>query len=115
MAHYLEFETSDGPMLIEVDVDEISSRSGRIKAGLGDVVDNTVAKTQNTFQSALKVVRQNAVAFMHEMQDMDTAPDASEITFTLKATGELSNLAIGKLGGEANYSVKLTWMRKPPA
>jgi len=31
------------------------------------------------------------------------------VEFSIKATGELGNLAIGKLSGDANYSVKLTW------
>jgi len=115
MAHYIEFDTPDGPILIEVDVNEITPHSGRIKAGLGEVVDNTVAKAQKTFQSALKIVRQNASAFIQEMQDMDFAPDEVEITFGLKATGEFSNFAVGKLGGESNYSVKVKWTRKVKA
>jgi hypothetical protein len=32
-----------------------------------------------------------------------------EISFSLKATGELGNVAVGKAGGEANYNVKLVW------
>jgi hypothetical protein len=32
-----------------------------------------------------------------------------EISFGLKATGEAGNVAIGKAGSEANFTVKLVW------
>jgi len=38
-------------------------------------------------------------------------PDEVEITFGLKASGELGSLVIAKAGVEANYSVKLTWKK----
>ena len=34
-----------------------------------------------------------------------------EITFGLKATGEVGNLAVGKVAGESNYQVKMVWRR----
>ena len=39
-------------------------------------------------------------------------PESMEITFALKATGELGNVAVAKGTGEANYTVTLTWKRE---
>jgi hypothetical protein len=38
-------------------------------------------------------------------------PDEVEITFGLKASGELGSLVVAKAGVEASYSVKLTWKK----
>jgi hypothetical protein len=35
--------------------------------------------------------------------------DEVEVTFGLKAVGDLGNFAIGKVGAETNYTVKLKW------
>jgi len=35
-----------------------------------------------------------------------------EVTFGLKATGELGNFAVAKASAEASYTVTLTWKRK---
>ena len=35
--------------------------------------------------------------------------DEVEVSFGLKAVGEAGNFAIGKVGMEANYVVKLKW------
>jgi len=36
------------------------------------------------------------------------------IQFSIKATGELGNFAVGKLSGDSNFSVKLTWSKTSP-
>lgn len=116
MAHYIQFDAGDGtPILVEVDATEMPSGNGIVKAGLGEVLGNTVASAQNTFHSALRVVRRNAEAFIFEMREMELAPDEIEVTFGLKATGELGNFAIGKANGEANYTVRMKWAAKPAA
>jgi hypothetical protein len=112
MAHYIQFDSPEGTILVEVDAAEVATPPGVVKAGLGDVVDATVSKAQDTFQSALQVVRKNAQAFIHELRSMDFAPDEVEIAFGIKATAELGNFAIGKVNGDANYSVKLKWKKQ---
>lgn len=114
MTHYVQFDAPDGgTILVEVEGAEIAMTSGVVKAGLGEIVDNTVAKAQNSFQSALKVVRQNAQAFISEMREIKYSPDEVEVSFGIKATGELGNFAIGKVNGEANYTVTLKWKKQP--
>jgi Trypsin-co-occurring domain 1 len=43
------------------------------------------------------------------------APTEVEVTFGLKATGEVGNIAIAKAGAEANIEVRLKWMRSSAA
>ena len=48
------------------------------------------------------------------MSQMVDKPSEVKVTFGLKATGEAGIFAITKLGGEANFSVKLGWKHKAP-
>jgi hypothetical protein len=50
-------------------------------------------------------------AFLAAVDALDKPPAEMEITFGLKATGEVGNLAVGKVAGESNYQVKMIWRR----
>jgi len=108
---YLSFADDDGQaVLVEVSVEEIEPAAGVVKVGVGDRLRGTVAAARNSLEGALAtVIRANTQAFLAAVDALPEAPDQIEIAFAIKATGELSNLAVGKLGGEANYSVTLTW------
>jgi NTP-dependent ternary system trypsin peptidase co-occuring protein len=108
---YLSFPDDDGSsVLVEVSVEEIEPSAGVVKAGVGDRLRGAVAAASNSLEGALStVIRANTRAFLGAVDTLPEAPDQIEIAFAIKATGELSNLAVGKLGGEANYSVTLTW------
>lgn len=109
MPKYLDFQTSDnGHILVEVDEKEIPA--GVEKAGLRDMVGKAVAAAQTLFDSAIQVaVQVNVETFYQAIQRLPHPPSDVEITFGLKATGELGNIAISKLGAESNYTVKLSW------
>lgn len=115
MTSYVQFNTSDGSLiLMEVEKAEVTPERGVVKVGLQEKVQETVgtavAVAQLTFEEAVeRVVRYNAQAFIQSVRNMTTLPSEMEISFGLKATGELSNVAIGKIGGEANYSIKMVW------
>ena len=116
---YMSFSSDDGSsVLVEVSVDEVEPPAGIVKAGLGDRLRGAVAAAHDSLDQALTtVICTNTQAFLRAVDALPEAPDQIEITFALKATGELSNIAVGKLGGEANYSVKLTWTGRssPPS
>ena len=118
MARYIQFMTSDGsPILVEVDEAEVAPQRGVVKAGLKERVQDTagaaVAMAQAAFEEALeRVVRHNAQAFIQSVRSIPAPPSEVEITFGLKVTGEVGNVAICKAGGEANYTVKLSWKQK---
>jgi hypothetical protein len=126
MAPYIEFVSSpkegadrragaggqaDGTrLLVEVSTTEIAAGPGVQKAGLRDVARAAVAEAQNTLQEAISnAIQFNAEAFLTALDSLSDKPTEAEMSFTLKATGESGNIAVGKVGGEANYTVKLVW------
>jgi hypothetical protein len=117
MARYVKFNTSDGDtVLVEVEESEVTPPAGVIKVGLLQKTEEAgiaaISMAQNTFEGAMeKILRPNAEAFVKSVRGISDPPTEVEITFALKITGELGNVAICKAGGEANYSVKLGWKR----
>ncbi|SRR6266496_5063628 len=114
MADYIQFISADGStMLVEVEEGEVSSQKGVQKAGLRDMVGKQVAVAQTSFEDAIQqVIRYNAQAFMQAVRGLTVLPNEAEITFGLKITGQAGNVAVGQVGGEANYMIRLTWKRE---
>jgi len=113
MTTYIQFRTENGDetvVLIEVDEDEVDSDRGTVKAGLSSVVGGTVAIAQKSFSSAIRnAVKNNAQELIEAVRSLPDSPTEVEITFGLKATGEVGNVAVCKMGAEANYAIKLVW------
>ena len=116
VTQYIKFETDEAPgMLIEVDREETNTAGGPIKVGLGDRVRESVSAAQTSLENALvTVIRTNARLFVQSVEGLPRKPAEMELTFGIKATGELGNLAIAKAGGEANYTVRLLWRDQEP-
>lgn len=109
MAQYIQFQTEDGsPILVEV---EETYEMEVVKAGLRGKAGEAVAQATATFEEGLEVVRRNAAAFIKKLRGLPDPPDEVEVTFGLKATGELGNFAVARAGAEASYTVKLKWKR----
>ncbi len=114
MTTYIQFEPEgedDFPILIEVDENELEyDLGGTSKVGLKEVIDNTIAIAHKTFTSAVKsAIKHNVQGLLEGIQALPNPPSEIEISFGLKATSELSNMAVGKIGGETNYAIKLVW------
>jgi hypothetical protein len=112
MAHYIQFQSDtqeNDPILVEVSKDEISNApQGLVKAGKS--IDDVILSAQSRFSEAIKTsIHQNVQGFMNAINSLPNPPSEVEITFGLKATGEIGNVAVGKVGGEVNYTVKLVW------
>jgi Trypsin-co-occurring domain 1 len=117
MPTYIAFDNPDGTRtLVEVETAEAPVAPGApVRAGLADRVGEAVRVAATSLQDAFSVaIRTNAQALHRGVQEISPPPTEVEIAFSLKATGELGNVAIGKTGGEANYSVKLVWKTAPP-
>ena len=115
MRHFLEYSSSSGTVLVEVD--PVKPLPGELVGKIGSGEDPTstlIIKSRQQFESALTVVNQTAAAFVEQVSRMVDKPSQVEITFGLKATGEAGFFAITKLAGEANFGVKLTWSREEP-
>jgi hypothetical protein len=87
---------------------------GVVKAGLKEEAEKAVAQAQATFEQGLETVRHSTDAFIEKVRNLSDPPDEVEMTFGLKATGEVGNFAVAKAGAEANYTVTMTWKREQP-
>jgi hypothetical protein len=117
MANYIKFETGDAEdstILVEVSGNEIESdNDGTVKAGLEKIIENSVAIAQKPFTAAVKsAVRHNVSGMIDAISSLANPPSEVEISFGLKATGEAGNIAVGKIGSETNYTIKLVWKRQ---
>jgi len=116
MTTYIQFESedaSDFPVIIEVDDDELEfDLGGTSKVGLKEVINSTIAVAHKPFTSAVKsAIKYNIQGLLEGIQALPDPPSEVEISFGLKATSELSNIAVGKIGGETNYAIKLVWRK----
>src|SRR5208282_6064289 len=123
MTNYLRFASEEGEaadVLVEVDAAEDLPVASEENAGLGlrqwarNQAGEAVAVAQSGFEQAVRrAVSLNVQAFLAAAEALDKPPAEMEITFGLKATGEVGNLAVGKVAGESNYQVKMIWRRGP--
>lgn len=109
MINYIQFTVPDGGTIL-VEIEEPTTHSPNVgRVGVGEVAEKMIMKAQNTFIEALHIIGSNARAFINEVRGLADSPDEVEVTFGLKALGELGNFAIAKANAEANYTVRLTW------
>ncbi len=117
MTNYLRFATGEegaGDILVEVDAAEDLPVAGEQDAGLRQWARNqageAVAVAQSGFEQAVRrAVGFNVRAFLAAAEALEKPPAEMEITFGLKATGEVGNLAVGKVAGESSYQVRMVW------
>jgi len=111
MANYIRFDAGDGAqLLVEVDREETGAPGGPVKAGLGGKVRDAVAAAGTTLDVALsRVIKANARPFLDALDGLERRPTEAELSFGVKATGEVGNFAVAKAGGEASYSVRVLW------
>ena len=111
MTRYIEFPTENGDtILIEVEAVEAP---GIRKAGISP--EDLIERAGKTFEQALSSLRASAQAIVRTVSGLAQPPDEVEVTFGLKIAGEVSALAVAKAGGDATYTVKMTWKRKERA
>ena len=105
MTAYIEYELDDGSTILIVAPDE--EMTGMAPASRGG---SQVIKSQMKLREALKGAKAQAKILLEEIEGLHV--NEAEIKFVLTTTGELGNLAIGKVGLDVNYEVTLKWMRK---
>jgi hypothetical protein len=107
MATYVEYQLEDGTTIL-VETDEKKTR-GWTKASNNKVGD-LIASVDQKFEQAFAGVKKSAMVLRQQLEEMRA--DEVTVTFGLKAAGEAGNFAIGKVTGEANYTVTLKWSNK---
>ncbi len=108
MSRYVEFDLPDGSTVV-IESDEPDG--GVVKAArLGEVAE----RARETFEQAVENARNAALVIVDKVRGLYDSPDEVEVTFGLKASGELNTLVVAKAGIEASYSVRLTWRQESP-
>jgi len=107
MSRYIEFKLPDGSNVV-MESDEPGSGVVKATRGIGDVTKQAT----ETFDQAADNARKAALVILEKMRGLHDSPDEVEVTFGLKASGELGSLVIAKASVEASYSVKLVWKKE---
>jgi phosphosulfolactate phosphohydrolase-like enzyme len=122
MSQYIQFNSENGAkILIETEEVAETNRGGIVKAGaVGDLISKTTDKVvvvvQTAFEQTLKeAIQLNAGAFVQAVRDMSPQdqPETMEVSFGLKVTGSVGNVAVAQGAVETNYTVTLTWKKIP--
>lgn len=103
MSTFIEYELEDGLTLL-VEKPE-SNSDGMRQTSLKS--KPTIAKANLSFIDALEGIKKSAILIRKAFHQLRA--DEVEVSFGLTTTGEVGNFAIGKIGIEVNYVVKLKW------
>jgi len=105
MTTYIEYELEDGSTIL---IESTEEESGLIPVSAVDGI--SIRKAREKLEQSLAAIKPWAAALRQQLHDLRA--DEVEVTFGLKAIGEAGNFAVGKVGAEANYEVKLKWVNK---
>ena len=113
MSKYVEFPLEGGgSILIESPDEPAKAPTGLVPATRGESVKEMAEQARQSFDASVENVRKSADLLVSKLRALSDPPDEMEVVFSLKASGELGNIAIGKAGAEANYSVTLRWRKE---
>jgi hypothetical protein len=103
MATFIEYELEDGATILIESVDDLG---GIVKASRGEGV---IIRAKKKFAEAFKDAKHQARLLIREIEELHVSE--AEIKFGLTTTGEIGNMAIGKIGTGVNYEVTLKWRK----
>lgn len=118
MSKYIEVETPSG--LVFMEVDDLSDEDDIqfLDVGGRQLVSGTIEKVSERFNQALNVLAGDAKLIINKLRNIDLVdrPDEIEVSFNIKAAGEVGNtiFALAKGSVEAGYNVTIKWKREDP-
>ncbi len=112
MSKYVEFPLEGGGSILIESAEEPSRasagflRDGEARPG--------AEKAQQSFDASVEAVRRSADLLVTKLRDLSTPPDELQVTFSLKASGEMGGLTVARSGAtaEANFNVTLKWQKQ---
>jgi hypothetical protein len=107
MPTFIEYQLEDGATILVQTMATEGAQGTLRKAGITDAAGNAINAAGQKFSQALAGVKQSAQIIRTQLDELKA--DQVEVTFSLTATGDFGNFAIGQVGGEANYKVVLKW------
>jgi hypothetical protein len=110
---YIEFPLENGgSILIETPDLQEKIQSGFVKGAQAEAAKEAAIQAGQSFDASVENVRKAADLLVGKLRALSTPPDDMSVSFGLKASADLGNLAIGKVGAEANYAVTLRWRKE---
>lgn len=106
MKRLVEFPLEDGTSLL-VEVDETEEEAGLTRVSRHD--PGVIERAQQTLEKSLDRVRPAAQYILEKLQGLHDSPDEIEVEFGLKLS---AGSGIILAAGEANYNVKLKWVKE---
>lgn len=107
MTTFIEYKLDDGTTLL---VETTEDQPPGVTKASRDKLGNAIVSVNQKFEAAFSGVKKSAAILRQQLEELQA--DEVEVTFGLKATGEAGNFAIGQVGVEANYTVKLKWQNE---
>ena len=114
-----------------IPIEQFTNDKGEVEVNIGDEVEVALDTVEDGFgetrlsrekakraeswtrlETAYEAGETVTGAIIDKVKGLSDPPDEIEVTFGLKAGGELGNFAIAKASAEANYTVKMTWQRE---
>ena len=103
----LEFESSDGLILIEIE-DNIKT------GGVVEVSASGRAKAAKKFEEALSTVKNVAGSVINKIKEIEASPDEVSVKLGIKFNVEVG-VVIAKCSKEGNLEITMTWKKDKPA
>ncbi len=101
MSTFVEYKLDKNSTILIEGLEEIGAP---VKASRGGI---KIVEAEKKFSEALKGAGAQAELLINEIEKLHV--EEAEIKFGLITTGELGNIAIGKIGLAVNYEVTLKW------
>jgi hypothetical protein len=113
MADLIEYVLEDGTILQVVSPSAAEKHdvpAGETFRGGARSQETGKAERRPRFGEAVEAAKKASSELMAHLRDLQA--DEVEVEFGLSATGKAGSFAIGMVGVEANYVVRLKWNRK---
>jgi hypothetical protein len=110
VSKYVEFPLEvGGSIVIEAADEPARTSTGFLR---GDEARPAASAALQSFDASVEGVRRSADLLVSKLRALSSLPDEMTISFTLKASGELGGLAVGRGDNDANFNVTLKWQRQ---
>lgn len=103
MSKIVQFETSKGPVFVEVD--DAAAMHGEVLAANPSGI---AAKAKKSFEDALESVKPGIEQALELVNGLLKKPAETELEFGLKMDAA-AGAVFAKAGAEATFNIKLTW------
>lgn len=107
---YINFQLEDGTV-IQIETAEVNPSLENLENTNEELILGA-NKINQSFEKSIEPISKMANSLVKKLRSgFSDQPDEVEVSFGLKASGELGSFMIAKVETEANYSVTLKWKK----